>query len=61
MSSRRPISTSVTRALPFHFGWTCPSLMAEALNNLPIPPVRVLVNNRKVVQDVIEVAGRHRR
>ena len=31
--------------------------MAEALNNLPIPPVRVLVNNRKVVQGVCESLG----
>ena len=31
--------------------------MAEALNSLPIPPVRVLVNNRKVVQGVCESVG----
>ena len=34
-----------------------PLVMAEALNNLPIPPVRVLVNNRKVVQGVCESLG----
>ena len=43
--------------LPFHFEVDLPLVMAEALNNLPIPPVRVLVNNRKVVQGVCESLG----
>ena len=43
--------------LPFHFEVDLPLVMAEALNNLPIPPVRVLVNNRKVVQGVCDSLG----
>ena len=43
--------------LPFHFEVDPPLVMAEALNNLPIPPVRVLVNNRKVGQGVCESLG----
>ncbi|MDC4233233.1 histidine--tRNA ligase [Actinomyces sp. B33] len=43
--------------LPFHFEVDLPLVMAEALNGLPIPPVRVLVNNRKVVQGVCESLG----
>jgi len=43
--------------LPFHFEVDLPLVMAEALNNLPIPHVRVLVNNRKVVQGVCESLG----
>jgi len=43
--------------LPFHFEVDLPLVMAEALNSLPLPPVRVLVNNRKVVQGVCEAAG----
>ena len=43
--------------LPFHFEVDLPLVMAQALNNLPIPPVRVLVNNRKVVQGVCESLG----
>ena len=43
--------------LPFHFEVDLPLVMAEALNNLPIPRVRVLVNNRKVVQGVCESLG----
>ena len=43
--------------LPFHFEVDLPLVMAEALNSLPIPPVRVLVNNRKVVQGVCESLG----
>ena len=43
--------------LPFHFEVDLPLVMAQALNNLPIPPVRVLVNNRKVVQGVCEPLG----
>ena len=43
--------------LPFHFEVDLPLVMAEALNSLPIPPVRVLVNNRKVVQGVCESVG----
>ena len=43
--------------LPFHFEVDLPLVMAEALNSLPIPPVRVLVNNRKVVQGACECLG----
>ena len=43
--------------LPFHFEVELPLVMAQALNNLPIPRVRVLVNNRKVVQGVCESLG----
>ncbi len=43
--------------LPFHFEVELPLVMAEALTSLPIPPVHVLVNNRKVVQGVCESIG----
>ena len=43
--------------LPFHFEVDLPLVMAEALASLPIPTVRVLVNNRKVVQGVCESVG----
>lgn len=43
--------------LPFHYEIDLPLVMAEALNSLPLPPVRVLVNNRKVVQGVCESVG----
>jgi histidyl-tRNA synthetase len=43
--------------LPFHYEVDLPLVMAEALNALPLPPVRVLVNNRKVVQGVCESIG----
>lgn len=45
--------------LPFHYEVDLPLIMAEALNTLPIPPVRILVNNRKVVQGVCESLGVH--
>ncbi|HET6908008.1 MAG TPA: histidine--tRNA ligase [Mycobacteriales bacterium] len=35
-------------ALPFHYEVELPLVMAEALSRLPIPPVRMQVNNRKV-------------
>ena len=43
--------------LPFHYEVDLPLVMAEALMSLPIPPVHVLVNNRKVVQGVCEGIG----
>lgn len=43
--------------LPFHYEVELPLVMAEALTTLPIPPVHVLVNNRKVVQGVCEGIG----
>ncbi len=43
--------------LPFHYEVDLPLVMAEALAALPIPPVHVLVNNRKVVQGVCESLG----
>ncbi len=36
--------------LPFHVEVELPLVMAEALAALPIPPVRILVNNRKVAE-----------
>ncbi|UNX53268.1 histidine--tRNA ligase [Georgenia sp. TF02-10] len=43
--------------LPFHFEVELPLVMAEALAALPIPPVRVSVNNRKVAQGFYEAIG----
>lgn len=43
--------------LPFHFEIEAPLVMAQALSTLPIPPVKVMVNNRKVVQGVCEALG----
>ena len=43
--------------LPFHFEVELPLVMAEALTTLPIPPVHILVNNRKVVQGICEGVG----
>lgn len=43
--------------LPFHYEVDLTLVMAEALMSLPIPPVHVLVNNRKVVQGVCEGIG----
>ena len=34
--------------LPFHYEVELPLVMAEALSRLPVPPVRIQVNNRKV-------------
>jgi len=34
--------------LPFHYEVELPLVMAEALSRLPIPPVRIQLNNRKV-------------
>jgi len=36
--------------LPYHVEVELPLVMAEALGALPIPPVRILVNNRKVAE-----------
>ena len=35
-------------SLPFHYEVELPLVMAEALSRLPIPPVRIQLNNRKV-------------
>jgi histidyl-tRNA synthetase len=35
-------------ALPFHYEVELPLVMAEALSRLPVPPVRIQLNNRKV-------------
>ena len=43
--------------LPFHYEVELPLVMSEALMSLPIPPIHVLVNNRKVVQGVCEGIG----
>ncbi|WP_341361176.1 histidine--tRNA ligase [Georgenia sp. M64] len=43
--------------LPFHYEVELPLVMAEALAALPIPPVRVSVNNRKVAQGFYEAIG----
>lgn len=36
--------------LPFHFDVEIASVMAEALSGLPVPPLRLLVNNRKLLE-----------
>jgi len=36
--------------LPFHYEVELPLVMAEALAALPIPPVRIAVNNRKIAE-----------
>ncbi|QWW20478.1 histidine--tRNA ligase [Schaalia sp. 19OD2882] len=43
--------------LAFHHEVEVALIMAEALSTLPIPPIHVLVNNRKVVQGVCESLG----
>lgn len=43
--------------LPFHYEVELPLVMAEALGALPIPPVRISVNNRKVAQGFYEAIG----
>ncbi|GAA4424253.1 histidine--tRNA ligase [Georgenia halophila] len=43
--------------LPFHFEAELPLVMAEALAALPIPPVLISVNNRKVAQGFYEAIG----
>lgn len=43
--------------LPFHFEVEVPLTMAAALTALPIPPITVMVNNRKVVQGYCEGIG----
>lgn len=43
--------------LAFHHEVDVALVMAEALSTLPIPPVRVCVNNRKVLQGVCECLG----
>lgn len=43
--------------LAFHHEVELPLVMLEALSGLPIPPVTVLVNNRKVVQGFCEGIG----
>ena len=36
--------------LPFHYEAELPVVVADALSALPIPPIRILVNNRKVCE-----------
>lgn len=43
--------------LPFHYEVDVPLVMAEALTTLPLPPITVMVNNRKVVQGFCEGIG----
>ncbi|MFC4555176.1 histidine--tRNA ligase [Georgenia faecalis] len=43
--------------LPFHYEVELPLVMAEALSALPIPPVRIAVNNRKIAQGFYEGIG----
>lgn len=43
--------------LPFHFEVEVPLTMAAALTSLPLPPISVMVNNRKVVQGYCEGIG----
>ncbi|GAA0574860.1 histidine--tRNA ligase [Paractinoplanes ferrugineus] len=37
-------------SLPFHYDTEMPLVIGDALSGLPIPPVRILVNNRKVCE-----------
>ncbi|QDB79362.1 histidine--tRNA ligase [Georgenia wutianyii] len=39
-----------SETLPFHYEVDLPLVMAEALAALPIPPVRIAVNNRKIAE-----------
>ncbi|PYG02093.1 histidyl-tRNA synthetase [Georgenia satyanarayanai] len=39
-----------SETLPFHYEVELPLVMAEALSTLPIPPVRIAVNNRKIAE-----------
>jgi len=39
-----------SETLPFHYEVELPLVMAEALSSLPIPPVRIAVNNRKIAE-----------
>lgn len=43
--------------LPFHYEVELPLIMHEALSSLPIPPVTIMVNNRKIVQGFCEGIG----
>ncbi|MPV37726.1 histidine--tRNA ligase [Georgenia subflava] len=43
--------------LPFHYEVELPLVMAEALAALPVPEVRISVNNRKVAQGFYEAVG----
>lgn len=43
--------------LPFHFEVDLPLVMVEALRALPLPPLAVHVNNRKVIQGFCEGIG----
>lgn len=43
--------------LPFHYEVELPLVMAEALARLPIPPVRIAVNNRKVAEGFYAAVG----
>jgi histidyl-tRNA synthetase len=36
--------------LPFHYDFELPLVVADALRSLPVPPVRVQVNNRKLAE-----------
>ncbi len=44
-------------SLPAHLEWEVPLVAAEALGRLHLPPVRVQVNNRKIVQGFFEGLG----
>lgn len=37
-------------ALPFHYEVELPLVMADALSRLPVPPIRIQVNNRKIAE-----------
>ncbi len=43
--------------LPFHYEVELPLVMAQALARLPIPPVRIAVNNRKVAEGFYAAIG----
>lgn len=43
--------------LPGHYEYELPLIMVEALRSLPLPPVHVLVNNRKIVEGFYRGVG----
>jgi histidyl-tRNA synthetase len=43
--------------LPFHYEAEMPLVVADALGGLPIPPIRILVNNRKVCEGFYRGVG----
>ena len=44
-------------SIPFHYEAEIPLVVADALGGLPIPPIRILVNNRKVCEGFYRGVG----